>query len=552
MALRFDITRPDDLLNLQIEGVNLRLDTTDATRPALVVADVQHAAYLVVTFPPQAVAETAYFESSSLKPDAPSPSEPANSPGAKTSDDPLNLPGVAGAHPSVAQLAHRSRLVFDISPVTRIPYSMAGLLDWSQLRLNVSPIAAIGPNPPAEQITGAPAIAPPGPNETALELPYRLWISPNRDVAWSHRLTPFTARGRTELWHTRLMARQGQLAGDPTVGGRVALRAIWSPDYDQAAPPAPAKSDADLGRTAMSANDRHQLVVLTSAFHGYEVDVEISALIGGIPLRFTRPHVPAPFEAEQLILSPLGGWLRSRGHWDPPRRELDSDAWPLADLENILRLLNPSFDIRGPIAGDQIQEAEDRHDQRLVIDRRRSPRRPTFPGVFKQPEPEQLDLSEWVHVATQGRDHYVRIVYEGELLPFGHRAALVKVTERKFKQNQAIVGAYLMQRMFIVVREPERSFAAGDRSMPLKRVRLTTTVTPDIADPAYILGSKRSFWVEVASNPPAREPFRFHAVGTDISGRSVDFTIPLVFMSISLDLALSAAPRAGRGAETSA
>ena len=56
----------------------------------------------------------------------------------------------------------------------------------------------------------------------------------------------------------------------------------------------------------------------------------------------------------------------------------------------------------------------------------------------------------------EGRDHYVRIVYEGELWPFRHSASLVKVTERKFRENNGIVGGYLIQRMFIVVREPDK------------------------------------------------------------------------------------------------
>ena len=58
-------------------------------------------------------------------------------------------------------------------------------------------------------------------------------------------------------------------------------------------------------------------------------------------------------------------------------------------------------------------------------------------GQAPPSEDLNLDLSEWVHVAAQGRDHYVRIVYEGELRAFGHRAALVKVTERKFKEQTA-------------------------------------------------------------------------------------------------------------------
>ncbi len=47
--------------------------------------------------------------------------------------------------------------------------------------------------------------------------------------------------------------------------------------------------------------------------------------------------------------------------------------------------------------------------------------------------PDHVDLEQWRHLATLGRDHYVRVIYAGYLWPFGHAASLVKVTERKFE-----------------------------------------------------------------------------------------------------------------------
>ena len=85
----------------------------------------------------------------------------------------------------------------------------------------------------------------------------------------------------------------------------------------------------------------------------------------------------------------LGGWLTSRGAW-------------LYPVSYLLR------DIRVPGA---------------------APGLPAEPGPAVAPENVvPLDLIEWDHLATQGRDHYVKIVYEGYLYPFGHRATLVKVT----------------------------------------------------------------------------------------------------------------------------
>src|SRR5436190_2118246 len=81
----------------------------------------------------------------------------------------------------------------------RIPFTISGLLDWSALEPSVSPIAAIGPNPTPAQIASAPGITRPAITETALELPYRLIVSPTAGVRWAHRFVPFTSRGRTEL-----------------------------------------------------------------------------------------------------------------------------------------------------------------------------------------------------------------------------------------------------------------------------------------------------------------------------------------------------------------
>jgi len=527
LAVKIELVRPDDLLNLRVEASNLRLDPYDPAKPVLVVEDPRQPAYLIFTFPPQTIAERAYFEAAIVRPPIvtppldPAPPEaikPETDPGrpdpeaARTTTELLDLPGhVDGGRPTVAQLGHPSRLVFEVPAEARIPFSTEGLLDWSKLELNVNPIAAIGPDPTPDQISNAPAIRKPAPNETALELPYRLLISPNRETVWDHRAEPFTARGRTELWHTRLQLKSPYGPVELSRERRAPLRAIWSPDYSPNQRPGAAATDQDLQRTAMSPDDRYQIVILTSAFHGYEVDVELGIIFG--KLMITLPHVPEPFEAEQLMLSPLGGWLRSRGYWNPPRKVEPPVLRPpfnLGDVLTRLQLVQPhQSNPVNTVANDSL----------------------LLPELFER-ERETLDLSEWVHVATQGRDHYVRIVYEGRLLPFHNRAALIKVTERKFKvMSTGVIGAYLMQRLFIVVREPEKRFS--DRGIPFKRVRLTTLVTPDIADPALIPGTDRSFWVEVMTSATMRGLFRFHAVGTDMDDNAVDFTIPMMFVSVS-------------------
>jgi hypothetical protein len=515
MAIKFEVTRPDDLLNLKFSGENLKLDVSDPEKPAVVVENHQQAAFLTVVFPPQTVAETAFFESSKILPESNKPDPD------KGKDSTKNLPSPGNV---AARMAHPSRLVFKVPPTGRIPFTTKGILDWSKLELSVSGIAAMAPEPTAAEIAAAPGITPPKATETALELPYKLFVSPNSAVHWAHRVEPFTSHGRTELWHTRLQLASPHGPTELSVANTAPLRAIWSEDYNN--PPLATDPDKALGRTAMSPDDRRQIVILTSAFHGYEVEEEfdISLHLGHslveqnltkVPMKFTVPYLPKPFFADQLMLSPLGSWLRSRGQWNPPHR-----AHPRPPM------VFPKFDtLVSPVLDRRVSAAP--HPAFLE-----------FPGIdlsplFRQPTEDNLDLSEWVHIATQGRDHYVRIVYEGELWPFRNRAALIKVTERKFQEQNGLVVAYLFQHMFIVVREPEKKFALDDRGMPFKRVRLTTLVTPDIADPDphIIGGTQRSFWVAVrtADNPYVR--FKFHAVGTDVTGANVDFTIPMMFVS---------------------
>ncbi len=164
-----------------------------------------------------------------------------------------------------------------------------------------------------------------------------------------------------------------------------------------------------------------------------------------------------------------------------------------------------------------------------------TPRRSPFclcPFATRAP----LDLVAWRHVATQGRDHYVRIVYEGYLYPFGHAASLIKVTERDVKSPDGVTltspVAYMRQRMFIVVREPLKSYAGAHythhgREMPLQTVRVDTKTTPDI-DPPMFIGGGASFWVDVGGGT-----FGFKLTATDLAGSQIDILAPLIFVSLS-------------------
>jgi hypothetical protein len=461
-----DLLRPDDLLALEVELRNLKRDTTDPKNPKLVIDNTSHPAYMIVGFPPQSVAEKAYFEVAKQVTDNPPFNQNPPPPPLPAGSDSLDP---AGAVP--ARMAGRSRLVFRVPATVKvIPYSIAGLLDWSPLDLMLSPAAVAVPKPP-------PLVSPSS-LQTALELPYRLILSPGSGVGWAHSKIPQTHAGRTELWHTRLgkvhiiRSKSGsqKKIDEASEQNTISLRAIWSPDFeDHAVLPDPADEGPFL--STMSPRDRAEIVILTSGVKGYYVEDSL----GG-----TSVWVPKPIHASRLFLSALGGWLTSRGSW---------------------------------------------------------PIRPSF--TPSQGPTQSLELSDWRHVATQGRDHYVRIVYEGYLYPFGHRASLVKVTERKVLPTDGAAvtqpTAYLIQHMYVVVREPEKSYGSesyvyGHREMPFwQSVRIRTPVTPDIDKPSYLpdgTSTPSSFWINVNN-----AGFLFHLSAQDLAGTTVDFTAQLIFMS---------------------
>lgn len=508
-----DAVRPADLLCLRFEFRNLKVDAQ--AKPAVLTRiKPGEATWIIVHFPPQHIGEEAFFET------APgyTVTDPDDPDRGKQSFEPTALP-------IQSRLSGPSRIAFRIpKSVDTIPYTLAGLLDWGRFELSVGP-AAVPPPVPASiadvsdagpvsmtvklggqggaaalprlpslsdarkafeavasvsdlemlqdaAVTAArDPLAAPLDTETALEIPYRLVMSPHRFAGWIHRSDAATREGWTELWHTRLGVRnaKGHLydgrwefaAGkdglevvDESVGELASdrlrtLRAIWSPDAGPSVGRRPSDDSAPF-RMSLSPRDRHELVWLTSR-------------VPDSLKRFVR--------TERLMLSSLGGWIDCRYADEPP---------------------------------------------------------------------DGVNLEEWRHQATMGRDQYVRVVSKGYLFPFGHRASLVKVTERKFQQTPDGSGtmAVLRQRMYIIVRQPERAYGASglsdggksvDRQMPFVRVRIHTRVTPNLDPPASYAGGLAA--LDGFCPAMANQDFLFHLTAVDLMGNASEFTAPLVFVS---------------------
>ncbi len=149
--------------------------------------------------------------------------------------------------------------------------------------------------------------------------------------------------------------------------------------------------------------------------------------------------------------------------------------------------------------------------------------------------PDGVNVSQWKHVSSIGRDQFVRVIEEGYLFPFGHAAAQITVSERKFRR-QANGGrvAVLLQKKFIIVRDRVRTYpgegqANDGRDCPFASVEILTRQTPNLditpAGPNTGVGPGDAYWPTVGGTP-----FVFHMAAVDTAGNRTTIDMPLIFM----------------------
>lgn len=312
-------------------------------------------------------------------------------------------------------------------------------------------------------------------DETAIEAPFRVQVSPTSQGHWVHASSPVPADdapGHVELWHTRLdtgtrtpddLLHPSRPADDET---RV-IRAVWARDRDDLAPSDWQDGEVDVGGGLLSPDDIKTTGATTDPFLGSLDRADRHRLVrqtteswlGGKTTRTT----PGPVGADKLWLTSLGAWLDLHGQWD-------TKPYSERGLASILA---------------------------------------------------------WDHIATAGRDQFVRVVYPGYLFPLGQPTVRVKITERSIRP-QANPTAGLFQRQFLVVIDPVR-----EHSIPgffLTRSVLSPRVTPPLDppgdDPIPGLGSDEAFWPRVGG-----KPFSFRVDGVDQDGRPAPFPMPLIWVA---------------------
>ncbi len=435
----------------------------------------------VVTFPSQHLLEEALYEYDQATQDG--------TPGGDT--DP-KVSEALSPPPVGVRLAGASRLAFDVPPsLFPLPFTSDALLRWDRWTPRVVPVALppvdptrAGPGTPSGRAILPPALREPTATETAIELPMFLQLSPHGQSGWVHATTPVDHGGpRTELWHTRLASRAtGRATPDEDDHELRVLRAVWT-------------RDPDFAKWLSSKKAT-----------GAPVDGEAPPQPSGVGMPF-RASV-SPSDRYALVISTADFSHRISGASYQPQ-PLEVDRLHLTSL-------GATYGARG-----------------AFVPGTTSPTQSHAPG----------SLEAYRHEATHGRDHFVRLVYKGHLLPFGHAASLVKVTERKFHTPTGRLGsqprriAYLRQRYYLIVREPLRRFGAFDpvaegRRLPFTEVRLLTMVTPNLDPPkdstqvVGIANASEGFVPFVAGAPL---PFQFAA--RDQAGREISGTTPLVFVT---------------------
>ena len=480
-AASVTVTRPQDLLRLKFEFYNLAIDFSESPPKLVRRNSLANTVGIVVTFPPQHIRELVFPEVDNMAS--------------------IVAFGENVVTPPIwSTIAGESRLGFAIPPSKAdagIPYTLEGLLDWSTFDMSVTPLATAGsltvPRP-----NGLDPVAPEA-HQTSIEAPWGMYLSPSERAKWSHKTLPFGDNNTYELWHTEYVGDRG------AIGRFIAQAALAKPiAITPSTPSIPRYVSFGMSSPKLRAvwaryysqwqgniddgNDSNNTSILyteTGDFAGKRSTFTTITEPGGMRNRWAIVDITArqrlkPIDVNRLMLTSQGAWMDVIG------------LWPTDES----------------------------------------------PYLFANP-----NLLSWQDRMTQGRDHYTKIVEAGRLFPWGHKAVQVTVTERQFRAVPGTTrqAAYLLQRTFIVVREPVRTYNLSDfpgiarraRQTPFKRVEIKTLATPKIADTLDIrVVSTRpeAYWIKHAA-PASHPDIMFQIEATDWDGTLIKFEAPMIFVA---------------------
>src|SRR5262249_48815793 len=139
--------------------------------------------------------------------------------------------------------------------------------------------------------------------------------------------------------------------------------------------------------------------------------------------------------------------------------------------------------------------------------------------------PPDVDLTLWQHIASYGRDQYVRVGHRGFVFPYGHHATVVTVSERRFlpasgDAEQAV--AYLVPFFYFWTRQLVGPSAGLD--LPFTELEFVTRIPPVLTQPQPFPESHAA-WIFAED-----KPFLFDVAAVDLLGRHVRFRVPAIFI----------------------
>lgn len=534
-AIKINVLRPEDLLFLQFEFHNFRF-SNKGQAPFLELDDPSIKGTVIVFFPSQHTLEQAFFESNEL-------------PVSKSS---LKMPKITtgNAEPALPVMqirARKSRLVYELEAGhTGFPLMMEDLLDWSKYNLRVHPRAWIKLisiiKPITYQIPGRDT-----PVKINLKQKYL-----ERDTKLLNYSIRLNQKNKTKSLNELIYADESigkLLPEDKAITSFSEFNVLDIRNVNMTVGPIPGSSTSieapalmyispnqmnDFGHKIKLdiRNIEEQRVETTEVNVNLRVLDSLGAGKGEISeLWHTRLGIK--LKNGKTDLSGLDSLKTIRVLWadeallkynaDPPKR--DTPFLASLDGNNRHKLVHQTSDyaipgfspIPVPVKNLMLSSQGAYLNWHAFFN-------------IQAPLDGYMNISEWEHQATLGRDHYVKIVEKGYLFPFGHRAALVKVTERKFHQQTR--SAVNRQRMYIVVLQKEVLYSRNDPDgkfieFPFQDVRIETSATPNIDKPANILTTTNAynFFIKVGG-----DGFKFDLISTDLDGGEHRFRMPMVFV----------------------
>ncbi|MEM9549681.1 MAG: hypothetical protein AAGA05_00815, partial [Pseudomonadota bacterium] len=537
------VLRPDDLLALRIELVNLVVSPGD---PPTLSAGPSGTARLILHFPPQTITEETFFEVPQQDIEPPEPGDPGAHPHPDAQDKP-EPPGSGSEAlrkpPVRARIADESRLAFKFPADLTIDYTLQGILAACQ---DLEP--AVGLNARKPSVRGRIITVSDLFNTRAVNA-----LAPKNRAALASHAVGSLRIGAVADDITTLRTRQG-------AGGAVfrPVPELTIPDLGGITlrQPRPANPSARLTAIEMP----WRLILSPHSGSRWRHAPQPVSAPGTQRTELWHTRMVTPQKDGSEIMPPYPDpnrtvravWAKSGSGVEAANPPMQSD-WPASNnlpapgitpfrmpLDNFDRFqiahLSSNFSVSGyvprPVSTNTLMLS-------------------ALGGWLDSHaawEPPGLSVEAWLHRATMGRDHYVKVVYRGFLCPLPFPCTLVKISERKFHNGNATAEqepgnvAYLRQRYFMVFRNRELTFdeqafrnastSSGTvtcaNQFPFSRLEILTETTPDLDDPAnFDVDGKGQlmFWPHVGGTP-----FRFQIAATDLDGRRSAFDLPMIFM----------------------